>query len=60
MVGLQGDAGGPLVLYDGVEEPTLYGLNAFINAEGCSTPYPAGHVNVAAVSDWIRTVTGIQ
>lgn len=47
------------MLYDGVAEPTLHGIFAFSNGQGCISQYPAGHVQIEIVLDWIRAVTGI-
>lgn len=56
---LQGDGGGPLVLYEGVAEPTLHGITMFMHNDGCELSRPTGYVRISSLRWWIYAVTGI-
>jgi trypsin len=51
----QGDAGGPLLLEDDVNQPALVGIVSW--GEGCARPdKPGVYANVDDLRDWILSV----
>lgn len=53
------DNGGPLVLYEANNTPTLIGVQSFIAQAGCIAGQPVGYVRLGTFVQWISTTAGI-
>lgn len=53
------DNGGPLVLFEGFNVPTLIGVQSFLSQAGCVAGQPVGYVRLGAFTTWISQNAGI-